>query len=453
MQKYAIVLAGGLGKRMMSSKPKALQEIFRKPLITHVTDGLLKAGLKKNNIYVVVGHGREQMMPHIEGMNGVVQEQQLGTGHATKCCQDSFKNLPDGATMVMFADVPLYDSENMEQIFNDHKENGNHITLLTAIVPDQYGYGRIIRNESGQVTKIVEQKDATLEQQQIKEINTGIMVVNSKVLFELLKKLKPSNATGEYYLTDVIELGLAAKLKVSTLTINDHRLIAGANTKAQLAELSKMYKDISNEKHLNNGVFIEDPNTTYIDTAVKISSDVTIYPNTHLYGDCVIESGAVIGPNSILVNTKIGANTEITSSQLTDCTIGNKTTIGPFAHLRDNARVGDSCKVGNFVEIKNSTLLNETKAGHLAYLGDASLGENVNIGAGTITANYDGLNKHKTVVGDNSFIGSNSTLIAPVEIGEEAIVAAGSTVTSDVPKYSLTIARSRQTNKENYKKK
>lgn len=449
MKNFAIVLAAGFGKRMMSKKPKALQPILKKPLISIVTNSLQRANIEKNNICVVLGHKKEDILPFTDGMMISTQAEQLGTADAVNSAREHLAN-KKGSTIIMPVDVPLFSDTQIAQMFDTHNKNNNDITLLTTIVPDPTGYGRIIRDSNNNIQAIVEQKDATEEQLKITEINTGIYIVGNQVLFNLLEKVVPSKVTGEFYLTDIIKIGLIDSLKVDTIITEDYASVEGANTKLQLVNLEKELRKRINEKWLLEGVLITDPATTYIDSDVVLEADATIYPNTHLYGNTKVVSGAVIGPNVCLINATIGGGSKVFNSTITDSHVGANTTVGPYAHLRNNASLADGVRIGNFVEIKNSTLEDAAKSAHLAYIGDAEVKTGTNIGAGVITANYDGVNKSKTTIEENVFVGSNSVLIAPIRVEKNSKIAAGSIITDDVPKESLAIARSRQNTKKDY---
>ncbi len=452
MKNYAIVLAAGFGKRMMSKKPKALQPILKKPLITIVTQSLQKASIAHKDICVVLGHKKEEILPFVNGMMISTQEQQLGTANAVMCAKEHLDK-KEGSTIIMPVDVPLFNDKQLSEMFLYHNEMNNDITLLTTIIPDPTGYGRIIRDINNNICGIVEQKDANEHELKVNEINTGIYIVNNSLLFKLLESVTPSKITGEYYLTDIIEIGIKEKLKVDTIVTKDYASVEGANTKLQLINLENEYRKRINEHWLLEGVLITDPNSTYIGDDVVLESDVTIYPNTHIYGETTISSDSVIGPNSYLENAVVGRNTHILQSTISNSKVGNDTTVGPYAHLRNNACLGNEVRIGNFVEVKNSYIFDNAKSAHLAYLGDAEVMTGSNIGAGVITANYDGVNKSKTIIEENVFVGSNSVLIAPIKVEKNSTIAAGSIITDNVPKESLAIARSRQNTKKDYFKK
>lgn len=324
--------------------------------------------------------------------------------------------------------------------------------MLTACTDNPTGYGRIIRDEAGNVLRIVEQKDATEEELLVKEINTGVCCYDNKILFEALTKITNNNSQGEYYLTDLVGIIRDMGLKVVAYVNEDFEETLGVNDRVQLAYAEKVLRKRINEKHMRNGVTIIDPEATYIGTDVEIGQDVIIYPGTIISGHSEIEDNVIIGANSQILNSKIGKNSTVNSSVISDSVIGSDTTVGPFAHIRMHAEIGSRARIGNFVEIKKSTFKDGAKAAHLSYIGDAILGENVNMGCGSITVNYDGKNKHQTVIGANTMVGCNVNLVAPVTVEPNAYLAAGSTITKNVPEDALAIARSKQENKEGYAK-
>ncbi len=350
-------------------------------------------------------------------------------------------------------DTPLIRDETLKSLVEFHQKQNAKATILTAVAENPYGYGRIIRNEKGQVSQIVEQKDASDEQQLVKEINTGTYCFDNKALFESLKLVKNENAQGEYYLPDVIEILKAQGEIVSAFTTDDFDEILGVNDRVALSQAEEIMRARINEKHMRNGVTIINPLTTHISMDAVIGSDTVIKPGVIIEGNTIIGEDCIIGPNSQITNSQIGNRTSVQNSVVISSIVGEDTTIGPFAHLRPDSQLGNHVKIGNFVEVKKSTLGNDTKVSHLSYIGDAEVGNDVNIGCGSITVNYDGKNKHKTIIEDRVFVGCNSNLVAPVKIGEGSFIAAGSTVTKEVPKDALAIARARQENKLDYAKK
>ncbi len=432
MKKNAVILAAGKGTRMNSKYPKVCQLVLDKPMIRSVFDSLEK--LNFDRIIPVVGYRADDVMDVLpEGSLFRVQEEQLGTGHAVMQASDILSD-EEGLTFVIAGDQPLITSKSIQQLLDFHVSENNDMTLMTAKLDNPYGYGRIIRDGS-QILRIVEQKDATPDQLSISEVNISVMLFDNKKLFEFIGSVDTKNKQGEYYLTDMLEIFNQNNLKVGGIAIEDNNEAIGVNDKVVLAQVNKIKKQYINEKHMRNGVTIIDPDNTYIGEDVIIGSDTVIHPGSVIYG-----------------KTIIGEECDIKSSYIIDSEIGSQVTIGPFAHLRNQAVIGDRCRIGNFVEVKKSTLDEDVKSAHLTYIGDATVGKNVNFGCGVITVNYDGVNKYKTVIEDNAFIGSNVNLIAPIKIGSNALLAAGSTFNQDVPANALAIARSRQTIKNGYKK-
>ena len=432
MKKFAIILGAGKGTRMKSKLPKVCQLVLDKPMIKCVYDSLDRLSFDK--IIPIVGYQSEAVLNTLPNdVDYRIQAEQLGTGHAAMQAQDILEN-EDGITFVIAGDQPLITSESIEKLMNYHLEAKNDMTLMTAKLDNPFGYGRIVR-EGNQILRIVEQKDASEEEKQINEVNISVMLFDNKKLFKYISTVNTNNKQGEYYLTDMLTIFNEQGLKVGGIAIDDNNEAIGVNDKLVLAEVNKIKQKYVNRKHMLNGVTIVDPSNTYIGEDVEIGSDTTIFPGSVIYGKSII-----------------GEETEIKSSYIMDSKVGNGSVVGPYAHLRNDAVVGDNCRIGNFVEIKNSTLDVGVKSAHLAYIGDAEVGRNVNFGCGAITANYDGKSKHKTVIQENAFIGSNVNLVAPITIGSNALLAAGSTINKDVPSNALGIARSRQTIKEGYKK-
>lgn len=447
-KRFAVILAAGQGTRMKSKLYKVLHPILNKPMINYVIDNLKSNDLDK--LVTVVGHGADKVS-EVVGANSefVIQEEQLGTAHAVQQAEDLLKN-ESGTTIVVCGDTPLITSATFKKLVEHHEETESKATILTTEIADPTGYGRIIRNEENEVERIVEHKDANEQELAICEINTGTYCFDNKALFNALQRVDNDNAQGEYYLPDVIEILKQDLQKVSAYRTDDIEETIGINDRIALAEAEKIMKRRINEKHLRNGVTIIDPDHTYIDSDVIIEQDAVIYPGTTISGSTYIAKNVEIGPNSEIVNCEIGAETIITQSVVKNSKIGKRVSIGPFSHIRPESSIGNDVRIGNFVEIKKSNLGNDTKASHLSYIGDAELGNNVNIGCGTITVNYDGKNKHMTTIEDDTFIGCNSNLIAPVTIKKNSYVAAGSTITKDVPEDTLAVARARQSNKEGY---
>ncbi|MCG7337476.1 bifunctional UDP-N-acetylglucosamine diphosphorylase/glucosamine-1-phosphate N-acetyltransferase GlmU [Sporosarcina sp. ACRSM] len=448
---YAIVLAAGQGTRMKSDLYKVLHPVCGKPMVEHVIDHI--HGLGADRIVTVVGHGAEAVEEKLgQKSEYVLQQEQLGTAHAVQQAEALIGSL-EGTTLVVCGDTPLIRSETMEALIAHHNATGAKATILTAHADDPTGYGRIIRGEDGEVLRNVEQKDATEEEKKVTEINTGTYCFDNKALFETLKKVKNDNAQGEYYLPDVVGILQSEHARVSAFVTDDFSETLGVNDRVVLAEAESVMRRRIAEKHMRNGVTIINPDNTYISAAAEIGRDTLLQPGTMIEGHTVIGKNCTIGPNSQIVDSEIGDGTSVHSSVVLASKIGAATTIGPFAHIRPESALGDKVRIGNFVEVKKSTIGDGSKASHLSYIGDAEVGSGVNFGCGTIVVNYDGKHKHMTTVEDDAFIGCNSNLIAPVNIGKGAYIAAGSTISENVPESSLAIARARQENKEDYVKK
>lgn len=414
----AVVLAAGKGTRMKSKNSKLVQKIYGKEIVKRAVENAKKAGV--HDVIAVVGYQKEQVMKVLEGeAEFVEQKEMLGTGHAV---MQSLQHLEGkrGKVLVLNGDVPIIRPETLDRLLTKSTENKEYATLLTAIYDDPFGYGRIVRDEGGNVKAIVEEKDATEEQKKIKEINAGIYCFDIEELIKALKELKPNNAQGEYYLTDVIKIMGDKGLKTGAVIVEDNTEILGVNDRMQLQMLTKVLQLRINTELMKNGVTIEDINNTYIYDDAKIGMDTVIHPNTTIKNDVEIGEDCEIGPNS---------------------------------YIREGCRIANRVKVGSFVELKKAIIREGAKVPHLSYMGDCEIGEGTNIGCGTITCNYDGFNKSKTIIGKKCFVGSNTNFVAPVTIGDNTFVAAGSTITEDVPAESLAIARERQINKEGWNKK
>lgn len=414
----AIVMAAGKGTRMKSKNSKLVQKIYGKEIVKRAVENAQKAGVR--DIVAVVGYKKEEVMKVLgDNIKYAYQDEMLGTGHAVMQAKEYLKG-KKGKVLVLNGDVPLIRPETLNKLIEKSIENKEYATLLTAIYDDPTGYGRIVRDEGGNIEGIVEEKDTTPEQKKIKEINAGIYCFDIEALLKALEKVTPNNKQGEYYITDVIQIMNDSGLKTGAVLVEDNTEILGINDRIQLGILTKVLQMRINTELMKNGVTIEDTNTTYIYDDVEIGMDTVIHQNT------TIKSGVVIGE---------------------DCEIG------PNSYIREGCKLANHVKIGSFVEIKKAIIGEGTKVPHLSYMGDCEIGEKCNIGCGTITCNYDGFNKSKTIIGNHSFIGSNTNLVAPVTLGDNTFVAAGSTITDDVPEYALAIARQRQTNKENWNKK
>lgn len=447
MEISAIIMAAGAGTRMKSEKSKVVHEICFKPLIKWVHCAAQAAGIDK--IVTVVGHKAQQVKDCMgEDKIYATQTEQLGTGHAVMCAMPEIDD--DGCVIVLSGDAPLITDETLKSAIEYHNKNRLSATVITAIVDNPHGYGRIIRDEDGNVKSIVEEKDATAAQKLVTEVNSGMYCFDTGLLRAALSDIKAENAQGEYYLTDTIEILIKNGYSVGAFTLADNEEIMGINDRMQLAHAQSVMQKRIVRRHQANGVTVINPDHTYIGADVKIGADTIIYPGCILEGSVSIGGGCIIGANCNIKDSTVGSGCEIISSVITNSDIGTGVHIGPFAYIRPNCSVGDNVKVGDFVELKNSNIDSGTKISHLTYVGDSDVGKNVNFGCGTVTVNYDSKNKHRTKIGDNCFIGCNTNLVAPVELKEGSYTAAGSTITENVPENSLGIARSRQTNKENW---
>lgn len=433
MDYYSIILSAGKGTRMQSKEPKVLQKIFDKPMVSLVLEELIKAGVSNNNL--VVGYKKEEIMKELNSnfsnLNYQEQKEQLGTGHAVMQFKNSMKNLK-GTTIITCGDTPLLTSGVFEELIAYHNDNKYDLTILSTTLKDSYGYGKIVRNNHKKVEKIVEQKDASEEENKIKEINSGIYCVDNELLFKHIDEIQNNNAQEEYYLTDLVQIFKEHSYHVGAYETLDNESVMGVNDHKALAEATNILKRRINYGHLENGVKIIDPENTYISKDVKIGKGTIIYPNNYIIGKVVIGENNVLKPSNYIEDTIVGDSNEI----------------GPMAHLRLNSKIENNTRVGNFVELKNTELKDSSKTAHLTYLGDSEIGNNTNIGCGVITANYDGNNKHKTKIGNNSFIGSNVNLIAPLEISDGVFIAAGTTVTKDVSDNKFVIGRKKEEIKE-----
>ena len=438
-----VVLAAGGGTRMKSNTSKLLHEVAGHSMLSYAVNAAEE--VEPEHLVVVVGHKREQVLQHLSeiapNVVTAVQEEQKGTGHAVQCGLQGLGELR-GEILVTYGDVPMLTGQTLVELVREHRAQRNQITVLTANVPDPFGYGRIIR-DGDQIARIVEQKDATDQEAAVTEINSGIYIFDAETLYEGLKHLRTDNAQGELYLTDVISTARANSERVGAHMIEDVWQTEGVNDRVQLARMNAEMNRRIVEQWMRAGVTVQDPSSTWIHAGVDIAQDVTILANTHLEGATSIATGAVIGPDTTLVDVEVGEDATVIRTHGSLSVIGKGATVGPFSFLRPGTELGTDGKIGAFVETKNAQIGDGSKVPHLTYCGDARIGEGVNVGAGTIFANYDGTNKSVTHLGDNCFVGSNSVLVAPVDVAAGAFVAAGSAVTEDVPAGGLAVARGR----------
>lgn len=439
----AVILAAGAGTRMKSKIPKVIHKVCEKPMLQHVIDVAQEVFAEKT--IVVIGHGSEKVKEAIsDNVEFILQKEQLGTGHAVIQTQ---YDLPDeGHVLLLYGDTPLITSETIKELISYHEEGEFAATILTAHVNDPTGYGRIARNHSDRVVKIVEHKDANEEEKEITEINSGIYCYDAKLLKQSLSKIDNNNTQNEYYITDVVAILNKDGHKVGAYQIEDETEIMGVNSRIQLAQAEKIMRKKIVNNLMQEGVTIIDPDNTYIDKEVKIGQDTIIYPGAIIKGNTQIGEDCIIGHNCRIENSMIKNTVKIQSSTIVDSFVDDDCNIGPYAYLRPNSKLGKAVKIGDFVEVKNSTIGDKSKASHLSYIGDAEIGKEVNIGCGVVFVNYDGKNKHKTIVKDHAFVGSNTNLVAPVTVEGYGYIATGSTITKDVPEGSLSVARGKQKN-------
>jgi bifunctional UDP-N-acetylglucosamine pyrophosphorylase/glucosamine-1-phosphate N-acetyltransferase len=440
-----IILAAGAGTRMKSKLPKVLHKVCGQTLVDHVVDAAREIG--SEHIVAVVGHGREQVQTQLEprGVQFAVQSEQLGTGHAVQMAAEYIAD--DEVVLILCGDTPLIEPESLKGLVDLMAEKAYSGVLLTAFADDPTGYGRILRDEKGDVLGIVEHKDASEDQRKIKEINPAVYCFKGAILKRALCALSNDNVQGEYYLTDVIGIIRGYGEKIGGYCVADPAQMLGVNSRIQLHEAEQIMQARILRRHMTEGVTIINATSTYIEKKVKIGCDTVVYPGAFLTGETVIGEACTIGPDARIENCTLKDNVEVRSSTLLDSTVDSDTKVGPYAYLRPKSKIGKHVKVGDFVEVKNSTIGDHSKVSHLAYIGDGDVGENVNIGCGAVFVNYDGKNKHRTTVRDGAFVGCNVNLIAPVTVEEGAYVAAGSTVTEDVEEKALAVARARQVNK------
>ena len=447
----SVILAAGMGTRMKSKMPKVLHTVCGKPLSKWVIDASKAAGADK--VCAVVGHKAETVKEVLGDVcEFALQAEQKGTGHAVMQAIDVIKN-SKGEVVILNGDTPLITAETINKAIEYHKNNGNQATVITAILDDATGYGRIVRDNDGSVLKIVEQKDASEEEKKINEVNSGMYVFDAQSLVYALDKITPNNAQGEYYLTDTLEILLSAGKKIGGYAISDNDEIRGINDRVQLNEAEKIMQKRINEYHMRNGVTMRNPESVYIEDGVEIGNDTEICQNVTIKSGTKIGSVCVIGSGSMLDRAVIHDGVDVLSSVILESEVDEGTHVGPFAYIRPNCHVGKEVKVGDFVELKNSNIDDGTKISHLTYIGDSDVGKRVNFGCGTVTCNYDGKKKYRTTIGDDCFVGCNTNFVSPINVGDGVYIAAGSTITEDIPENSLSIARARQVNKEGWKDK
>ncbi len=441
MERAAVVLAAGAGTRMKSKKPKVAHEVLGKPLVNWVVDAANQAGV--DQCVVVVGHGRELVEPLLQDVIIAVQEQRLGTADAVAAAKEALAGF-EGSVLVLSGDCPLITPQTIERLAQLREENDAAVAFLTMALDDPFGYGRIIRAEDGTVLRIVEQKDATPEEAAVTECNAGFYCFDGAFLFEALAAVDSSNAQNEFYLTDVVAISREAGRAVVALQAEDPTECLGINSRAQLADATKIMQKRINRRHMDAGVTMLDPDSVWIGPDVVIEPDVEILPQTMLFGATSIGEDSVIGPNTRLRDTVVGKGCVVDETVALESVLEDGATSGPRAYLRPGAHLCENAKAGTHVEIKKSTVGKGSKVPHLSYVGDATIGEGVNLGAGTITCNYDGQKKWPTVIGDDVFVGSSTMLVAPVTIGDSALIGAGSVITKDVTPGALALGRARQ---------
>ncbi|WP_157249336.1 bifunctional UDP-N-acetylglucosamine diphosphorylase/glucosamine-1-phosphate N-acetyltransferase GlmU [Nonomuraea typhae] len=446
-----IVLAAGEGTRMKSQTPKVLHEMCGRALVDHMLAAARDLGPER--LIVVIGHARERVGAHLAETSpdarAIVQREQRGTGHAVRTVLEEIGTI-GGTVLVTYGDVPLLRTETLAELLKQHAEDGNAVTVLTARVPDPTGYGRIIRDDGGAVLEIVEHKDATDEQRAVNEMNSGIYAFDGLLLADAVKRVSSDNAQGEEYLTDVLSILRQDGHRVGAHVAVDHVEVEGVNDRVQLAVARKVLNQRLLEAHMRAGVTVVDPASTWVDVQVRLAPDVVIHPGTQLHGETVVGEGAEIGPATTLTGTSVGPGAVVRNAVCDHAEIGPDASVGPYAYLRPGTVLGRKSKAGTFVEMKNTQVGERSKVPHLSYAGDATIGDDVNIGAAVIFVNYDGVNKHRTTVRDGAFVGCDSMLVAPVTVGDGAYTAAGSVIDGDVPPGAIGVARARQRNIEKW---
>lgn len=450
----ALILAAGKGTRMKSDLVKVMHALGGYPMIDYPVSAARDAGASRT--VIVAGHQSDRVREYFSGREDItfaIQEEQLGTGHAVACAASALAGF-SGRILILCGDVPLLQTETLREMTARHESSGAVLTVLTARPADPYGYGRVVKGEDGAILRIVEEKDADQTERGIGEINSGIYCVESGFLFDAIARLSNNNAQGEYYLTDIVQMAAEAGLKCISFPVANAEEVMGVNDRIQLAAAGAVIRRRINRTLMISGVTLVDPCNTYIDKGVKIGVDTIIYPNVHIRGYVEIGEHCVIEPSVVIRDCRIGNGVTVKAgSVMADSVVHDDVSIGPMAHLRPGTELMNHVKIGNFVETKKVVIGEGSKASHLTYLGDATIGNGVNIGCGTITCNYDGVRKHRTIIEDDVFVGSDVQFVAPVTIGRNSLIAAGTTVTKDVPPDSLAIARTPQVNKEGWKLK
>lgn len=451
MKNCAVILAGGEGTRMKSAKPKVMSEVLFKPMLDWVICAVKKAGIE--DICVVTGYAAEYIKEHLsDDITTVHQAERKGTGHAVMQAVDFIKAHSGGNVVVLNGDAPFVDDKTIINAMAYHSQNGNTVTVISAKVKDSYGYGRIVRNEQGDIKAIVEESDADDNTKLIDEVNSGAYCFSADVLYDALAKITPNNAKGEYYLTDAVSIILTSGKKAGAYNAGDEKTVLGANSRSQLNKLNELARAEILENLMDAGVDIPCTDGVMIGPDCVIGKDTRILPGTIICGNVEIGENCVIGPNSYVQNATIGNNVSFNNAQIRNAKILDNATIGPFVQIRPDSVIGDGVHLGNFVEVKNSIIDSDSHVSHLTYVGDSDVGKNVNFGCGVVTVNFNGKSKNRTTIKDRAFIGCNTNLVAPVTVGENAYTAAGSTITEDVPDNSLAIARERQTTKDGWVK-
>ncbi|TCO58415.1 bifunctional UDP-N-acetylglucosamine diphosphorylase/glucosamine-1-phosphate N-acetyltransferase GlmU [Actinocrispum wychmicini] len=447
-----VVLAAGEGTRMRSSTPKVLHPIAGRPLVEHAVRAA--AGRAPDHLVVVVGHGRAAVTEHLDGLTEqldrkitvAVQAEQKGTGHAVSCALAELPGTVTGTVVVTYGDVPLLETSTLAALLTEHSDSGNAVTVLTSVVSDPSGYGRIVRDTADAVTAIVEHKDASAEQLAIAEINSGIYAFDAAVLTDGLRRITPHNAQGELYLTDVLGIARSDGRRVGALVCEDEWQVEGVNDRVQLARLGAELNRRVLERWMRDGVTVVDPGSVWVDAGVTLSRDVVLCPGVQLQGSTTVGEGAIIGPDTTLANVAVGEGAKVIRTHGSDSTIGAGASVGPYAYLRPGTSLGDRGKIGTFVEVKNSEIGTGSKVPHLSYVGDATIGEHSNIGAASVFVNYDGVNKHRTTVGSYVRTGSDNMFVAPVTVGDGAYSGAGTVIRADVPPGALAVSGGPQRN-------